>query len=147
MNLESQKCLDYSGSNVAVFESDCNPSTVKRWKLILNDGGNQLCDETSAIIQCIVSPIRSVDLAPILSLQPMLGRTNSKGKVVKFTQYVSVVGNQIRFPKGTTQMTAAEHILCMATTNSPDPAFKTTVTLQLCGDNYKNQTWSFVSFP
>jgi len=146
MNLESEKCLDYSDGSYAVFESDCNPSTVKRWKLISNDGGKQLCDETPAIVKCVFSPTREVGLAPILILQPMNGQTTSKGKFRKYTQYVSVVGNQIRFPKGRTQMNAVDPILCAATTKLPDPGHNTTVALQPCSDNYNNQTWFFVSF-
>ena len=151
MNLESGKCLSYLGLSLRV-QADCNPSTAKRWKF-LNDG-KQLCDIN--LTQCISVLVQDSDLWGILSLLQMLNDEKEKKNCrncwlpEKYTQHVSVEKNQIRFIYGT--QTNASHsyfsdrLKCFAASNMTGPFLYSGVTVKLCNDNYKNQTWSFVSF-
>jgi len=137
MNVATGKCLDASKTTSLVFERACDPFTAKPWKLENKRGRQLLCDGHSGyVLNCISRSIKTDGHPPSLTLLPWLDIETD----------VSVVKNQIRILNGTTQMNATERLPCVAAAKTHDPVLYTTITVQDCNDNYKNQTWSFVSF-
>jgi len=137
----SGQCLHYSDSKPHLIEVHCNPSTAKRWKLI--DGGKRLCDINSA--QCIaVSKASGAFFVPNVTLLSMIA--DDCNNCWLFVRHIALVNNQIIFDMyGAHKINAAARLQCVTTTKTPDPFLLTTVTVQLCNNNYKNQNWSFVS--
>ena len=145
MNLESGKCLDSLA--ITLTQTDCNPSTTRRWKLF-NNGWKQLCDNLNPP-KCVSiwEDLEDSNSRPILMMQPLVGGENEwDPSVVKITHHISVENHQIRFIDGN-QMNKENSSYCMASyRNAPPNTLNLPLIVEFCNNNYKNQAWSFVSF-
>ncbi len=155
MHVDTGICLKFEKGRLSATV-DCFKSTTMRWKL-LNDG-KQLCDTSSN--KCMsVSIFTNRRFPSFLSFntfpdlqREMLRDENGKNNcqncwAPSYTQHLYAVKNEIRFIYGNkfnaTSPPLPDHCLVAF---KPRSDFSTRIEMQPCGDNFKNQTWSFVSF-